>query len=325
MNKKTSWFTALIIICISLQLSAQENSVTPALSTSNGSEVFESATGSIKILDQSESEIAFAPTETAAYKNVITPQIELIRTRFPLVASYIKFIFESNGAWFFVTGSKLKDVIAPTSDSLVVKATRIRAAVTNDAISKINKSVWDSLDEKGQAYLLMHEMLWTAELSIDVWEAFLGVKIEQAFAFRDEKSADQSVNYTPYGPVAEYFYLENQIFTTSYNVRTLTSLLLSAPYFRVSKTAAELKANEIRRFLAVALPAKKGIGAPWGVKEDLVKESYKISKIEFLRRKDDCRFKRIREDEGLRVKCYSELGGSYTWHSVIGLLLSVVQ
>jgi hypothetical protein len=193
-----------------------------------GADAFDVGGGVIKVFDQIEYEEPFYPPDEPAYKEIIAPQLDKIGGHYPQLANYMRFIFRTGAMWFFVRKVTLKEV-ETTGDSPLTSLTyqKIQAGVTKEGITHINGAVWDALPIKAQAYLLFHEMLWSAETNLSLWNPILNFYTLANWHISD------AGGYYEYGvdirTKLEY-QNSNEFFkshTTSSNIRKLTGMFMN--------------------------------------------------------------------------------------------------
>jgi len=178
----------------------------------NGGDAFEVGDGKIKIFDEIEYSRAFYPPDEPAYQTIILPQIEKLSKRLPVVAAYLKFIFE-HGAMWYIVDAKLKDVDASGSTNLILTSNKIQAAVTKNGITQISRDVKDKLSIESFAFLMLHEALWSADAD---------PKIMQLFGPMASVNMTEGDDYYQIVPIQNL-----RMSTTSEKIRGLTGILMN--------------------------------------------------------------------------------------------------
>lgn len=190
------------------------------------------------ILEYGES---FEPSDLPEYI-LIADRLKELESIAPKTAKFLESLFLSPWIlWSFVEPSLVE--VPPTGSSkLIITSQRVQAAIadTQKYTVQINKNVWQTLDAKSRAFLLLHEALWFADRStmayqylneeasfLDFhqrgyggWSATVNVEKLPDFPFKSKALHRRAANVVNL----------NSIDTTSADIRRQTGFLLGKSF-----------------------------------------------------------------------------------------------
>lgn len=112
--------------------------------------------------DVAECTEAFFPDSLGAPWTLVMAQINMLKAKLPQTAALIEGIYNDGATiWCFVT-PPLRQIDDSGSTPVVINAERQQLAINSADFIRIHKDLWNKLDERSKASLLIHEMLWTA-------------------------------------------------------------------------------------------------------------------------------------------------------------------
>ncbi|MBI1859776.1 MAG: DUF1566 domain-containing protein [Deltaproteobacteria bacterium] len=131
-------------------------------SGSHGGDVFEVG-GATRVFDVLEYEKEFTPTEVAVYAQLIAPQIAELKKKLPRAGRHLEaaFIRGIKPRWYFVK-YKLKEIHDEGASYLVLSFQKTQIAVNSGRVVQISQDLFDKLEARDSAYLLMHEAVISA-------------------------------------------------------------------------------------------------------------------------------------------------------------------
>ena len=132
----------------------------------NGGEVFEIGERVI-LFDALEYGENFDPKNVNDAKpwEIIDNRLNKLKDKMPATADYLRSFF-SHGkmVWWFITEEQIK--LAPTGTAgdtnVIITYKQEQIAVNSKGMVQIRKQLWDKLTDRQKAWLLTHEMFWSA-------------------------------------------------------------------------------------------------------------------------------------------------------------------
>lgn len=103
----------------------------------------------------------FDPSESTLAFQIILEQLGKLRKNLPLLAGYLEsFFYENRPLWWLVIPNLID--LPDGETKLIINYKSQQAAINSEGLIQINQIIWDELDSRSKAYLIFHEVLWTA-------------------------------------------------------------------------------------------------------------------------------------------------------------------
>lgn len=224
----------------------------------NGGDAFKEPTQGDKLLllDTIEHKNPFNPSNEAAYKEFILSSINVLASKAPLAAEFLKYIFTAGGpAWYFVehaitkvamTGSSPIDLTLFSDGQVDADPNTYKVQVAKTDIDTnevfIVKEYWDQFSPEEKAFELLHEALQWAERSRMAYE-YINAAYNEIKMSVDTWSDFETADLVEFKPV-----------TTSQKIRVLTGFLLAKP---------TIEAKDVRNIFSTVRSNSAEVAGNW--------------------------------------------------------------